>query len=156
MDIVVAAVGRPAARLAPAIGEYEERAGRYWKLRTVEVRAERASRNRPVTSIRQEEAARLRAATGEGLELVALTRAGDAWTSERLATYLNEMALSASPGAAFIIGGAFGLDRALLRDARQCISLSSLTMPHDLARLVFAEQLYRAGTIVRGEPYHKG
>lgn len=155
MEIVLAAVGRPSREIAPVIGDYEKRAERYWKLRTVEVRPERATQNRPVTEVRQEEGARLRAAA-EGLELVALTRAGDAWTSEQLARYLNELAIRSAPGAAFIIGGAYGLDRGLLREATKCVSLSSFTMPHDVARMIFAEQLYRAGTIVRGEPYHKG
>lgn len=156
MKVVVAAVGKPGKLLLPAIGEYETRAGRYWKLETVEVRAERAAHNRPVTEVRQEEAARLRAAVHAGADMVALTRAGEPWSSERLAKYLGELALRGSPGAAFLIGGAYGLDRGLLKDAAVCVSLSPMTMPHDLARLVFAEQLYRAGTIVRGEPYHKG
>jgi len=59
-------------------------------------------------------------------------------------------------GVAFVIGGAFGLDESVLRKARTRLSLSDLTLPHEMARLVLAEQLYRAGTIIRGEPYHKG
>jgi 23S rRNA (pseudouridine1915-N3)-methyltransferase len=57
---------------------------------------------------------------------------------------------------AFAIGGAFGLGGAVLARAQRKLSLSALTLPHEMARLVLAEQLYRAGTIVRGEPYHKG
>ena len=156
MKIVVATVGRPGKLVQPAIEEYETRAARYWKLELAEVKGERAGQNRPVTEVRQQEAERLRGAVPEGAEMVALTRAGDAWSSEALARYLGELALRGSTGAAFVIGGAFGLDRALLREARHRVSLSPMTMPHDLARLVLAEQLYRAGTIVRGEPYHKG
>jgi 23S rRNA (pseudouridine1915-N3)-methyltransferase len=55
-----------------------------------------------------------------------------------------------------VIGGAYGLDERVLRRAKQRMSLSELTLTHEMARLVLAEQLYRAGTIVRGEPYHKG
>ena len=102
------------------------------------------------------EAERIRAAVGEGMELVALSRTGSRWSSRKLARYLNQLAISGAPGAAFVIGGAFGLDHGLLREARHTLTLSDMTMPHDLARLVLAEQLYRAGTIVRGEPYHKG
>lgn len=156
MKVIIAAVGRPGKLLLPAIREYETRAGRYWKLFATEVRAERAGENRPVTDVRRAEADRLQGAVPSGAETLALTRTGDAWSSEALARYLGEMALRGGTGAAFLIGGAFGLDRALLRDATHRISLSSMTMPHDLARLVLAEQLYRAGTIVRGEPYHKG
>ncbi len=156
MKIVVAAVGRPGKLLLPGIREYEERAGRYWKLEIAEVRAERASQNRPVSAVRQQEADRLRAAVPPGAEIVALTRSGEGWSSDRMAKYLGDIALRGGTGAAFLIGGAFGLDRALVREATHRISLSTMTMPHDMARLILAEQLYRAGTIVRGEPYHKG
>jgi 23S rRNA (pseudouridine1915-N3)-methyltransferase len=61
----------------------------------------------------------------------------------------------AAADVAFVIGGAFGLADALAQRATARISLSPWTLPHELARLVLAEQLYRAGTIVRGEPYHK-
>ena len=94
---------------------------------------------------------RRRYAAVKGMETSAL-----AVVQEVLVATLGELALRGSPGAAFLIGGAFGLDRTLLRDATHRVSLSPMTMPHDLARLVLAEQLYRAGTIVRGEPYHKG
>jgi len=57
---------------------------------------------------------------------------------------------------AFIIGGAYGLGEGVLARAQQKLSLSPMTLPHQLARLVLSEQLYRAGTILRGEPYHKG
>jgi 23S rRNA (pseudouridine1915-N3)-methyltransferase len=56
---------------------------------------------------------------------------------------------------AFVIGGAFGLPDALLERAKSRLSLAPWTLPHELARLVLAEQIYRAGTIMRGEPYHK-
>ena len=60
------------------------------------------------------------------------------------------------PGVAFVIGGAFGLGEAVLDRSRTRLSLSDMTLPHEMARLFLAEQLYRAGTILRGEPYHKG
>ncbi|HUG41046.1 MAG TPA: 23S rRNA (pseudouridine(1915)-N(3))-methyltransferase RlmH [Longimicrobiales bacterium] len=156
MKVVVAAVGRPDKLLLPAIREYETRAGRYWKLETTEVRPERAAQGRPVTDVRRREGERLRIAIPPGAEIIVVTRAGEPWPSERLARYLGELALRGSPGAAFLIGGAFGLDRTLFKDAAYQLSLSPMTLPHDFARLVLAEQLYRAGTIARGEPYHKG
>jgi 23S rRNA (pseudouridine1915-N3)-methyltransferase len=56
---------------------------------------------------------------------------------------------------AFVIGGAFGLSEEILKRSRSRMSLAPWTLSHELARLVLAEQLYRAGTILRGEPYHK-
>ncbi len=91
-----------------------------------------------------------------GLETVALTRTGKLMTSTQLSAYLRTLALRASPGAAFVIGGAYGLSKDLVRRAGRKLSLSAFTLPHDLARLVLVEQLYRAGTIARDEPYHKG
>lgn len=156
MKVTLLTVGRPSVLLADAIREYEERAGRYWKLDVVDVAGEKASRNRPVSEIRAAEADRLRRAVPDLTELVALTRNGRQWSSRRLAQFLGQLAVSGSAGATFLVGGAYGLDRQLVREARHRLSLSDMTLPHDLARLVLTEQLYRAGTIVRGEPYHKG
>jgi 23S rRNA (pseudouridine1915-N3)-methyltransferase len=154
--ISVVAVGRPGRVLESAIREYEQRAARYWKLEVSAVKGERSSRNRPTAEVQRAEGDRLRSAAPAGHELVALTRAGEAWDSERLAAYLHELAVQGANGAVFLIGGASGLSEDLIGEARFRLSLSALTLPHDLARLVLAEQLYRAGTIVRGEPYHKG
>jgi 23S rRNA (pseudouridine1915-N3)-methyltransferase len=79
---------------------------------------------------------------------------GRSMTSERFAEWLQRERESARD-VAFVIGGAFGLDDAVRVRAQSSLSLAPWTLPHELARLVLAEQLYRAGTIVRGEPYHK-
>ena len=156
MKVRVVAVGRPGALLAEAIAEYEARAGRYWSLEVVEVRAERGGAARPPADVMAREAERLRAALVPGLETIALTREGRAWGSARLARHLDELRVRAHPGASFLIGGALGLEGALVRGATRRLSLSGMTLPHDMARLVLAEQLYRAGTILRGEPYPTG
>ncbi len=156
MDILLITVGRPSSLMAQPIAEFEARAARYWKMATAEVKAARASKNRPVGDVLGEEAERIRGVVGAGHEIVVLTRVGDAWSSEQTARYLNRMAVSGGAGVSFVVGGAFGLDARLVHEARHRLSLSSMTLPHDVARLVLAEQLYRAGTIVRGEPYHKG
>jgi 23S rRNA (pseudouridine1915-N3)-methyltransferase len=76
--------------------------------------------------------------------------------SPGLTRYLEKCALDSVREVAFLIGGAFGLSPDLIAEADRRLSLSGLTLPHEMARLVLAEQLYRAGTISRGEPYHKG
>jgi len=154
VKVLLLTVGRPGRRLAPAIDEYERRAGRYWPFDVVEVKEEKAH-GQP-DDVRAAESGRLMAAVPAGFEVVALTRKGRAWSSTRLARYLQELAVRSAPGVAFLIGGAFGLHADTIARARHRLSLSAFTLPHDIARLNVVEQIYRAGTIVRGEPYHKG
>lgn len=154
MRIVLLAVGRPkGAALASAIADYEARITRYFRFETVEVRD--APQGRDEAKAREEESAALLTAVPEGLDLVALDPGGEAWTSEELARYLGELGLYGKPGATFAVGGPRGLGEGILSRATRRWALSSLTLPHELARLVVAEQLYRAGTILRGEPYHR-
>lgn len=146
-------VGRPRDRaLAAAIGEYEARAARYWPIEVHEVREESA-RGAPAELVRVRESERL-AARAESARLVVMDVQGRAMTSEELSRWM-QTAREAARDVAIIIGGAHGVSDALRERAELRLSLSTLTLPHELARLVLAEQLYRAGTIVRGEPYHK-
>ena len=94
------------------------------------------------------------AAVPEGARLVALSRTGEQWTSGQLADWTGRWELEARD-VAFAIGGADGLPESVLRKADWVWSLSRLTFPHELARVLLYEQLYRAYTIRRGEPYHR-
>jgi len=152
----VLAVGRPTRLLSEAVEEYEKRAARYWPLEVVEVREERSGRNADPERIRAAEGERLWERVPAGVETVALTRTGDALSSREVAAWLQQRALESHPGVAFLIGGALGLSDDVMARCTRTLRLSSMTLPHELARLVLAEQLYRAGTIVRNEPYHKG
>jgi 23S rRNA (pseudouridine1915-N3)-methyltransferase len=87
--------------------------------------------------------------------VVALDQAGSPWSTEALARHLEQWRLAAAP-VVLVIGGAFGVDQPLLRRAASRWSLGPLTLPHELARVIVLEQWYRAWTILRGEPYHKG
>lgn len=156
MRLVVVAVGRVKGALAEAVQDYEKRARRYWKLAVEEVAAGARGGDATADRVRDEEAERILAKVPEDLEIVALTRVGKGMSSRDLAAYLEDLGTRSAPGAAFVIGGAFGLGESVTRRAKRQVSLSDLTLPHEMARLVLAEQLYRAGTIVRGEPYHKG
>jgi 23S rRNA (pseudouridine1915-N3)-methyltransferase len=154
--IEVIVVGRCRGLLAPAVADYEARAARYWKLAVTDV-AEGAKGGRPDPErVKRAEAERILSRVPEGLELVALTREGKGMSSVTLSRFLTGQAVRGSPGVSFVIGGAFGLGDELLARATRRLSLSPMTLPHDMARLFLAEQLYRAGTIARGEPYHKG
>ena len=157
MKIVVLAVGAAKSPgLAAAIREYETRVGRYFKFEVVEVRGQRITARRSEADVIESDSDELLARVPEGLDVVVVDERGDSWSSEALAAYLSDLAVLGKPGAAFLIGGAFGLSGELRRRADKVLSMSSFTLPHELARLVLTEQLYRAGTIQRGEPYHKG
>lgn len=156
MKVVIAVVGRVRGGLADAVQEYEKRAGRYWKLEVHEVDAGVRGGNPDPDRVKEAEAERLLARIPPELEVLALTRDGKGMSSRALSSFLDEHAVRSSSGVAFVIGGAFGLGTTVLNRARRRLSLSPMTLPHEMARLVLAEQLYRAGTIRRGEPYHKG
>jgi 23S rRNA (pseudouridine1915-N3)-methyltransferase len=153
MKLIVAAVGKPRhPALAAAIQEYETRAARYWPLDVREVR-EGSGRGTADATVRETEGQRL-AERVEGATLVVCDERGTAMTSEKFARFLQS-ARERARDVAFVIGGAHGIVDWLRDQAQTRLSLAPWTLPHELARLVLAEQLYRAGTIVRGEPYHK-
>jgi 23S rRNA (pseudouridine1915-N3)-methyltransferase len=155
VKLVVAAVGSPGhADLASAIADYENRTRHYFDLEVVEIPA--AAGSLPPARRQEIEAASLRERVPVGLELFALTRRGKGLGSRALARYLGDQAVHGAAGVAFVVGGTFGLAPSYLEEADHLLALSPMTMPHGLARLVLTEQLYRAGTILRGEPYHKG
>jgi 23S rRNA (pseudouridine1915-N3)-methyltransferase len=90
----------------------------------------------------------------EGATVVACDERGATMSSVKFAAFLQD-ARERATDIAFVIGGAHGLGDAVTKRARQRLALAPWTLPHELARLVLAEQLYRAGTIIRREPYHK-
>lgn len=154
MQFVVGVVGKPRdANLAGAIREYETRAGRYWPLEVHEVREEPA-RSGSADLVRQREGERLLAAIPSGAQVIACELNGRAMTSEQFSRWLQDLRERARD-VAILIGGAFGLGDVVKQRATGALVLAPWTLPHELARLVLAEQLYRAGTIARGEPYHK-
>ena len=153
MDLVVLAVGRLRPALREVADDYLRRLARYAGAREIEIRE--ASRAPTIPALRGEEAGRLASSMPVGSRMVALARDGQGWTSAELARRLDEWRIAARP-VAFVIGGSHGLAAALLERAERRWSLGPVTLPHELARVVVLEQLYRAFTILRGEPYHKG
>jgi len=86
--------------------------------------------------------------------LIALDEIGKEMNSEKLAQFIQARANESVKTLVFLVGGAFGLDEAVLKRANYQWSLSKLTFPHQLARLILAEQVYRACSIIRNEKYH--
>jgi 23S rRNA (pseudouridine1915-N3)-methyltransferase len=155
MIVHVVAVGRvrdPALR--EACNAYAARVERHQRIELREVR-EAGRKERDAAAARRLEGRALLAAVPQDSHIVALTRGGEGKTSEELAG-LVERWRDRARDVAFVVGGAHGLDPAVLDRADQRLALSDMTLPHELARLVLLEQLYRAMTIIRGEPYHKG
>lgn len=155
MVLYLVTVGRVKdGAIREACNDYVARVQRYAKLEVVEVRDGGRRDNRAALARESEGKALLKAIPGSS-QLVALTRLGTAETSSKFAGRLESWR-DRGLDVVFVIGGAHGLDENVLKRANHQLSLSSWTLPHELARLTLLEQLYRACTILRGEPYHKG
>lgn len=154
MKVSVVVIGRPRhAGLADAIQDYETRAARYWPLDVIEVREE-PGKGISADLVREREGARLAERIAPEAVVVACDPGGSVMESEPFAKWLQQLRDEAR-SVTFVIGGAHGLGPAVRNRANRRLSLAPWTLPHEVARLVLAEQLYRAGTISRGEPYHK-
>ncbi|HJL18021.1 MAG TPA: 23S rRNA (pseudouridine(1915)-N(3))-methyltransferase RlmH [Sandaracinaceae bacterium LLY-WYZ-13_1] len=144
MRVAIVAVGKVKERpLRKVLDDYLGRIGRYAKLAEVELKDESPDRLR----------ARFAKAIDADGRTVALEVDGQAWSSHRLADFVGDCELHAVPTISFLIGGAYGLPEEVSHAADVRLSLSAMTLPHRLARVVLAEQIYRAFTILRGEPY---
>ena len=145
MRIRLIAVGKVKERgLRDAVDDYLGRIGRYAKVREVELK------DGPVAEV---EARFRKAIPDDRARVVALEVDGKSWSSQRFADYLVDTQNRGVQTLCFLIGGADGLPPALSAEADLRLSLSAMTLPHRLARLFLAEQIYRGFTILRGEPY---
>ena len=156
MKIKIIAVGKVRAEYA-RIGctDFVERARRYLAVEVVEVRDARRTKRGDPAAYKADEAARLLDAIPRGATVVALDERGRQWSSRGFAGYVETLRDRAVPCLALIIGGPDGLDPAVRKRADRTWALGEMTMSHELARLVLAEQIYRAGTILAGLPYHR-
>lgn len=153
MKICLVCIGSPRGPLAASIAEYERRLARYFPYEAIELPAGRGG---DPTAVRRIEADAIRGRIPTGYRTFALTRKGTPIDTADLVSKIEDMRSFGPEGSAWVVGGAFGLESGFLETADARVSLSGLTMPHELARLVWTEQMYRVGTILRGEPYHKG
>ena len=139
--------------VAEGYADYAKRLPRDFALDLVELKPEPRDRGKSVEQLLSAEALRIRAACA-GFRVVALDESGKAWTTRELAARLARWRNEARD-VAFVIGSADGLDASVMRDADDVVSLSALTLPHALVRVVLAEQLYRATALNAGHPYHR-
>lgn len=156
MKISIVAIGQRQPQWADAaVDDYLSRFPSDYKVELKALKAEaRSGQALDPDRVRAAEAARIRGALPSGCAVVALDERGKDWTTQQLAQQISRWRDAAEP-VAFIIGGPDGLDGAIKGEARLQLRLSSMTLPHALARVVLVEQLYRAWSILAGHPYHR-
>ena len=151
MIVKVASVGKDRSGLfLPAVDEYAGRLQHYCRFSLVE----KSPSSHTGQRARDEEGERLLALKQPRDWLVALDERGLSWSSPELAGFLGK-AQQAGADLLFVVGGDEGLSSAVREKAQVTLALSKMTLPHRLARVVLLEQVYRAFTLLRGEPYHK-
>jgi 23S rRNA (pseudouridine1915-N3)-methyltransferase len=154
MRALVVAVGtRMPQWVVDAFEDYRARMPREFKVDLVEVKAERRTGALTAERAMALEWQRIRAVLPRGCRVVALDERGRALTSEQFALEFDRW--RGEGDVAFLIGGADGLAPELKSSAAMLLSLSRMTLPHGMARVMLAEQIYRAHTILSGHPYHR-
>jgi 23S rRNA (pseudouridine1915-N3)-methyltransferase len=153
MKVICISVGKKHdSDISKAVDDYTARLQRYvpfeWQL------IPPAKGKMSVGEAKRAEGAVIAAQLKDDDYVVLMDEGGTQLTSSELASILDELELQSSKRIMFVIGGAYGVTDELKHRADIVWSLSKLTFPHQLVRLIYAEQLYRANTIRRGEPYH--
>jgi 23S rRNA (pseudouridine1915-N3)-methyltransferase len=152
--VLIIAVGqRMPSWVDQAYLEYAKRLPPDYKLELREIKAQ-ARGNAATDTVLAHEAERIRQALPKRATLIVLDERGTQMTSAGLAQNLVEWRSQGDP-IAFVIGSADGVDRELKASARATLRLSDMTLPHGLARVLLAEQLYRAWSIIEKHPYHR-
>ncbi len=155
MKIHLLAVGQKMpAWVEQGYQEYAQRLPAEAQLLLREISPGKRGKNADISRIMQEEGQRIQSAISKNNHIVALDVKGKAWSTEQLAARLGQWMLSGQD-VALLVGGPDGLSQACLDQADEYWSLSPLTFPHPLVRVILAEQLYRAWSVLRNHPYHR-
>jgi len=141
--------------LAEGEAFYLKRLKTYAQVEWIEVKSVKMTKGRPHEEILRLEGQALIRKKGPKEYLVALDRTGRQYGSEEFAGRLEKVALNATGGVTFMIGGPLGLSGEALAEADEILSLSKFTLTHEMSRVLLLEQIYRAFTILKGEKYHK-
>lgn len=134
---------------------YLGRLRKYVRVEWIEVKPARIKRNRPPEDVMDQEGEAIAQRLTQGDYLVALDPRGDQYDSEEMASWLNLLSSNTQGWVCFVIGGPLGLSRKILDRAHKTLSLSRLTLTHEMSRLFLLEQIYRSITIMKGQKYHK-
>lgn len=149
--VTVGSVRRP--YIKTGLEQYLKRIGRYADVALVEVREESSSVKMPKEDVLKKEGASILKKLSASDFNIALSDSGRQMDSHQFSAFIESIMSGGKKGVSFIIGGAYGLHPPVCSAADAVVSLSRMTLPHELAFLVLAEQVYRAFTIIRNEPY---
>lgn len=156
IDIRIIAVGRIKEKyLKAGIEDYLSRLKLCWKVEEIELPEVKEGKNRSPKKVLELEGAEIIRVLRDRSHLIVLAIEGRKMKSEELAFYLEGLRAKGINRVDFVIGGPLGLDDSVKKKGDLLLSLSDLTFPHRLVRLILMEQLYRSLKISRGEPYHK-
>ncbi len=160
MRLLIAAVGRlkagPERELLARYVERTNAAGKALSLAPLEVAELAESQAQTAAKRKADEAKALLAALPEKAKIIALDERGKSISSEDFAKKLARLRDDGAANTAFLIGGADGLDESLRKKADLTVAYGTATFPHQIVRILLAEQIYRAVTILSGHPYHRG
>ena len=134
--------------------EYAQRLPAKCALVLKEIPAEKRLKNSNINAITEKESEKIKAAIPNNCRLVVLDVKGKSWSTEQLATRMQDWMMGGQD-VALVIGGPDGLSQDILSLAQEKWSLSALTFPHTLVRVILAEQIYRAYTVTENHPYHR-
>jgi 23S rRNA (pseudouridine1915-N3)-methyltransferase len=155
MKIIFLTVGKTEdAYLKEGIDKYVKRLKHYTKLEMVELNELKNTKALTPDQQKTKEAEMILKRITPLDYVVLLDENGTEFTSKQFATYLSKKAISSTANLYFIVGGPYGFDQSVYQRANDKLSFSRMTFSHQMIRLFFAEQLYRAFTIIKGEPYH--
>ncbi|MBK5210839.1 MAG: 23S rRNA (pseudouridine(1915)-N(3))-methyltransferase RlmH [Coriobacteriia bacterium] len=155
MKITIIAVGKLKERFwREAVAEYMKRLQSYADVRIIEI-ADRDSDKLSDDRVLEQEGADIIRAIPSGSHVVLLAIEGKLLSSPGLAERIAELGLHGTSSVTFIVGGSLGVCSAVRSAVQESVSFGAITLPHNLARVVLVEQVYRAFRINRGEPYHK-
>ena len=155
MKIAVIAVGnRMPDWVNEGFHEYAKRMPSEAAVELVEVKPEKRSKGEPAEAVLAAEAKRIDAHLRKFRPVVVLDERGEMWDTKRIAVFLQD-AMANGTNPAFVIGSADGLDGSIKNGAEFRVALSKMTLPHGLARVMLAEQLYRGISILQHHPYHR-
>ncbi len=155
MKLLILAVGnKMPSWITEGFNEYAKRMPREARIELVEIKPETRSSGKTTAQIMEAEAQRIRAALPASALCIALDERGATPTTKQLAQQMQDW-MRQGRDVAFVIGGADGLHESVKHQAQQLMALSALTLPHGMVRVLLAEQLYRAHSLMHNHPYHR-